>query len=111
VSAFPLLGVSQEGSSECFYYTEVIQYNHERRQEVQCLSDQGADQNVIPVDRASEVPKKVAFSKKSACRAGAVRSDASASKPAEKVSAISAQKPVCSSSVKQDPPTITAATV
>jgi len=51
-----------------------------------------------------KIPKKVAFSKKSARRAGTVRSDASASKPAERVSAISAQKPVCSSSVKQETP-------
>jgi len=58
-----------------------------------------------------KIPKKVAFSKKSARRAGTVRSDASASKPAERVSAISAQKPVCSSSVKQETPTTTAATV
>ena len=44
-------------------------------------------------------------------RAGTVRSDASAFKPAERVSAISAKKPVCSSSVKQGTPTTTAATV
>ena len=58
-----------------------------------------------------KIPKKVAFSKKSASRAGTVRSDASASEPAERVSAISAQKPVCSSSVKQETLTTTAATV
>ena len=58
-----------------------------------------------------KIPNKVAFSKKSACRAGTVRSDASASKPAERVSAISAQKPVCSSYVKQETHTTTAATV
>jgi putative transposase len=58
-----------------------------------------------------KIPKKVAFSKKSASRTGMVRSDASASKPAKRVSAISAKKPVCSSSVKQETHTTTAATV
>ena len=39
-----------------------------------------------------KILKKVAFSKKSARRAGTVRTDASASKPAERVSAISGPK-------------------
>ena len=39
-----------------------------------------------------KIPKKVAFSKKSARRAGTVRTDASASTPVERVSAISASK-------------------
>ena len=58
-----------------------------------------------------KTPKKVAFSKKSVRRAGVVRSGASASKPAESVSVVSAPKPIRSSSVKQETPTRTAETV
>ena len=58
-----------------------------------------------------KTPKKVAFSKKSVRRAGAVRSGASASKPEERVSVASAPKPIRSSSVKLETPTRTAETV
>ena len=51
-----------------------------------------------------KIPKKVAFSKKSARRAGTVRTDASASKPAESMSVVSAHKADTQSSLKQDPP-------
>ena len=58
-----------------------------------------------------KIPKKVAFSKKLARRAGTVRTDASASKPAESMSVVSAHKADTQSSLKQEPPTRTAATV
>jgi putative transposase len=51
-----------------------------------------------------KIPKKVAFSKKLARRAGTVRTDASASTPVERVSVISASKPICNSRLKQEPP-------
>jgi putative transposase len=58
-----------------------------------------------------KIPKKVAFSKKLARRAGTVRTDASASKPAESMSVVSAHKADTQSSLKQETPTRTAATV
>jgi len=58
-----------------------------------------------------KVPKKVSFRRKSGRRAGAVRSDAATSKPAERVSDISAPKADMQFSVKQETPTRTAATV
>jgi hypothetical protein len=58
-----------------------------------------------------KIPKKVAFSKKLARRAGTVRTDASASTPAESMSVVSAHKADMQSSLKQETPTRTAATV
>ena len=58
-----------------------------------------------------KIPKKVAFSKTSARRAGTVRTDASASKPVESMSVVSAHKADMHSSLKQETPTRTAATV
>jgi putative transposase len=58
-----------------------------------------------------KTPKKVAFSKKSVRRAGAVRSGASASKPVERVSVVISLKADTQFSVKQETPTRTAETV
>jgi hypothetical protein len=58
-----------------------------------------------------KIPKKVAFSKKLARRAGTVRTDASASKPAESMSVVSGHKADMQFSLKQETPTRTAATV
>jgi hypothetical protein len=58
-----------------------------------------------------KTPKKVAFSKKSVRRAGAVRSGASAFKPVERVSAVISLKADTQFSVKQETPTRTAETV
>ena len=55
--------------------------------------------------------KKVAFSKKSVRRAGAVRSSASASKPVERMSVVISLKADTQFSVKQETPTRTAATL